>query len=279
MTADDSEPSDDPEAIAADFETVRCSVGDHADRVATVTIDRPEARNALNGQVRRELKAILPAIEASDDVRVCVLTGSEEAKAFVAGADVGELRERNLIEQREASKRPRVYEVVDDLSLPVIARINGHALGGGCELAQGCDVRIASEYAKLGQPEITLGIMPGGGATQRLPRLVGEGQAMRMILSGELLDAEAAAEIGLVEEVVPHDELDDVVYDLAGTMASHSPIALEYAKQAVKAGSRMDLDAGIEYEAELFAGLFATEDKNEGIDAFFEDREPKFEGQ
>ena len=262
-----------------DLETVRVAVGRHGDRVATVVVDRPDARNALNATVRAELKTALDAVEAADDVRVVVLTGADEAKAFVAGADVTELRERDSLGQREASKRPRVYEYVDDLDKPVIARVNGVCLGGGSELALGCDVRLASEYAKLGQPEITLGIMPGGGATQRLPRLVGEGQAMRLILSGEVIDAEEAADIGWVDEVHPHDALDERVTELAGRMAEHSPVALEFAKRAVKAGSRMDLEAGIEYEAELFAQLFATDDKNEGIDAFLEDREPEFEGR
>ena len=258
---------------------VRLDIGDRADHVATITIDRPDARNALNAQVRRELTAALEVVESDDAVRVVVLTGSTEAKAFVAGADVGELRERDAIAQREASKRPRVYEIVDDLEKPVIARLNGHALGGGCELAQACDVRIASERAKFGQPEINLGLIPGGGATQRLPRLVGEGQAMRLILSGELIDAEEARAIGLVDEVCAPDDLDERVYDLAESMAAKSPVALEFAKRAVQASSRMDLEAGIEYEAELFAQLFATEDKNEGIDAFFEDREPEWNGR
>lgn len=271
--------ADDPETVAEGFDTVDVEVGGRADGVATVTIDRPDARNALNGRVREELKRALAAAEADDRVRCVVLTGSDEANAFVAGADVSELRERDSIEQREASKRPRVYEVVDDLEKPVIARLNGHTLGGGCELAQACDVRIASELAKLGQPEINLGIIPGGGATQRLPRLVGEGQAMRLILSGELIDAEEAAEIGLVDEVHPPEELDDRVYDLAGSIAEKSPIALEFAKDAIKASSRTSLENGIEYEAELFAQLFATADKNEGIDAFFEDREPEWKGR
>ncbi|NHN48866.1 3-hydroxybutyryl-CoA dehydratase [Halostella sp. JP-L12] len=264
--------------VGDDCETVRVRVGDEAEGVATVVIDRPDARNALNAQVRSELKTVLPQLEA-DDARVVVLTGSEESGAFVAGADVKELRERDAVEQRRASERPRVYEVVDDLRMPVIARVNGHALGGGCELALACDVRIAHADAMLGQPEITLGIMPGGGATQRLPRIVGEGQAMRLILSGELIDAEEAADIGLADEVHGDDDFDERVYDLAETMAGHSPIALEHAKQAVQAASRMDLRNGIEYEAELFAQLFATEDKNEGIDAFLEDREPEWRGK
>ena len=267
------------ESVAAECEAVRASVGDRVPGVATVTMDRPDARNALNARLRAELTDVLETIDDSG-VRAVVLTGADDAKAFVAGADVGELRERNALEQREASKRPRVYEVVDDLRQPVVARLNGHALGGGCELATACDVRIAHERAKLGQPEITLGIMPGGGGTQRLPRLVGEGQAMRLILSGDPIEAAEAREIGLVDIVCgSDDELDEEVYGLAESMAAKSPVALEFAKKAVKASSRMDLERGIEYEAELFAQLFATADKNEGIDAFFEDREPEWEGR
>lgn len=271
--------SDDPETVAVDCETVSVAIGDQVDGVATVTLSRPEARNALDAQLRAELSEILVAIESDDRTRVVVLTGDDEGGAFVAGADVSELRERDAIEQREVSKRPRIYERVADLPKPVIARINGHALGGGCELAQACDVRLAHERAKLGQPEINLGIVPGGGGTQRLPRLVGQGQALRLILSGELIDAEEAAEIGLVEEVHGEDELDERVYELAASMATKSPIALEFAKTAVQASARMDLDDGIEYEAELFSQLFATEDKNEGIDAFFEDRDPEWQGR
>jgi enoyl-CoA hydratase len=271
--------ADTVEATAADCELLDATVGDQVAGVATITLDRPDSRNALNGQLRTELKDVLATIEDSD-VRVVVLTGADEAKAFVAGADVSELRERSAVEQREASKRPRVYEVVDDLPQPVIARINGHALGGGSELAQACDVRIAHERAKLGQPEINLGIIPGGGATQRLPRLVGEGQAMRLVLSGELIDAHEARDIGLVDIVCGDDqELDEEVYGLAESMADKSPIALEIGKKAVKAGSRMDLEQGIEYEAELFATLFSTADKDEGIDAFFEDRDPEWDGK
>jgi enoyl-CoA hydratase len=276
--ASDEEEVGTPESVGAECETVNVEVGERVANVATVTLSRPDARNALNAQLRAELKDVLDAIEASD-VRVVVLTGSEESGAFVAGADVTELRERGPLEQREASKRPRVYEYVDDLEQPVIGAINGHALGGGCELAQACDTRIAREGAKLGQPEINLGIMPGGGGTQRLARLVGEGQAMRLILSGELIDADEARDIGLVDEVHGEDEFEDQVYDLAESMAEKSPLALEFAKKAVKASSRMDLEQGIEYEAELFAHLFASEDKNEGIDAFFEDRDPEWEGK
>jgi enoyl-CoA hydratase len=265
--------------LTDEYDLLSVEVGEHANRVATVAINRPDARNALNAQVRREMKAAVAAAEADDDVRVLVLTGGEGSGAFVAGADVTEFKDRSLVEQREASTRPRIYETVDDASIPVIARINGHALGGGCELAQACDVRIAAEGAKLGQPEINLGLIPGGGGTQRLARLVGEGQAMRLILSGELIDAAEAAEIGLVDEVCDEDDLDEAVYDLAESMAEKSPIALEFGKKAVKAGSRMGLEEGLAYESELFVQLFATEDKDEGIGAFLEKREPEFEGK
>ena len=256
------------EEIAADCEMVRVSTNDRVSGVATVSIHRPETRNALNKQVRSELKRVLDAIRNSE-VRVVVLTGSDEAGAFVAGADVAELRDRNGLEQRKVSARPRVYEYVDELPQPVIARINGHALGGGCELALGCDVRIAHVDAKLGQPEISLGIMPGGGATQRLPRLIGEGQAMRLCLSGEIIDATEAHEIGLVDEVHDHG-FDERVYDLAGMMAEKSSLSLTLTKRAIRQSSRMDLDAGIEYEAELFAHLFNTDEKKERMDAFLD---------
>jgi enoyl-CoA hydratase len=271
--------SDTDDGLEDEYELLSVEVGERADRVATVAIERPDARNALNGQVRTELKDAVAAAEADDEVRVLVLTGGEGSGAFVAGADVTEFQDRGLVEQREASSRPRVYETVGDASIPVIARINGHALGGGCELAQACDVRIARAGAKLGQPEINLGLIPGGGGTQRLARLVGEGQAMRLVLSGELIDAEEAREIGLVDEVAAEDDLDEAVYDLAESMAEKSPIALEFGKKAVKAGSRMGLEEGLEYESELFVQLFATDDKDEGITAFLESREPEFEGK
>ncbi|MBB6646368.1 enoyl-CoA hydratase/isomerase family protein [Halobellus ruber] len=265
--------SDD--VFAESFESIR--VGREGG-VATVTIDRPDDRNALNATVRSELKAALPAIEDSE-ARVIVLTGSEECNAFVAGADVTELRDRDLLAQREASARPRVYEVVDGLATPVIAAVNGHALGGGLELATACDIRIAEAGGKLGQPEINLGLIPGGGGTQRLPRLIGEGRAMRLILSGELIDAAEAADIGLVAEVCDPETFDDRVAELAGAIAEKSPLALEFAKESVRAASRTGLDEGIDYEAQLFVQLFATEDKNEGIDAFFQDREPEWQGR
>lgn len=264
---------------ARSFETLRVDVGGDAERVATVTIDRPDARNALNGEVRTELKEAVKAAEDDDGVRVLVLTGNAEGGAFVAGADVTEFGDRDQFEQRRVSRRPRVYETVADATLPVIAAINGHALGGGCELAQACDIRIAKRGGKFGQPEINLGLIPGGGGTQRLPDLVGEGQALKLILSGELVDADEAREMGLVEEVHDEGEFEERVYDLAGGIAEKSPLALELAKESVRAGSRMGRREGLDYESELFTSLFDTEDLQEGLDAFFEDREPEFTGE
>lgn len=274
-----TDEADDPEAVAAGFESVRVSVGGRVEGVATVTIDRPDARNALDATLRSELLDALAAVEDSDAVRVVVLTGSEESGAFVAGADVSELRERDPLAQREATNHPRVYEAVANLDQPVIAAVNGHALGGGCELAQACEVRIARAGATLGQPEINLGLMPGGGATQRLPRLVGPGQAAKLVLTGDLVDAEEARAIGLVDEVHDGEDFEDRVYELAGAMAEKSPVALEHATRALRASGRLDLEAGIEYETELFLQLFATEDKAEGIEAFFEDRDPEWVGR
>jgi enoyl-CoA hydratase len=269
---------------AADAAHLRVHRGDRPDGtpaagVVTVVVDRPDARNALNAAVRSELKAVFGAIPDAGDARVVVLTGSDESSAFVAGADVGELRERGVVEQREVSRRPRVYEAVADCPVPVVARVNGHALGGGCELAQACDVRYAREDAKLGQPEVGLGIMPGGGGTQRLPRLVGLGRAMELVLTGELLDGTEAAEVGLVDEALPAADLDDAVYDLATSVAAQPPVAVRHATEALRASQRLDLDAGLDHERELFVELFATRDKDEGIDAFLEDREPEWSGE
>ena len=276
MTGDTDAGTDTgADVFARTFDAIRV---DRDGGVATVTIDRPEDRNALNAAVRTELKTALPEIEDTD-ARVIVLTGSAECNAFVAGADVTELRERDLVEQRAASARPRVYETVDSLTTPVIAAINGHALGGGLELATACDIRIVERGGKLGQPEINLGIIPGGGGTQRLPRLIGEGQAMRLILSGELVDADEAHDIGLVDQVCGPDDFDDRVAELSESIAEKSPLAVEFAKESIRAASRTGLDEGIDHEAQLFVQLFATADKNEGIDAFLEGREPEWQGR
>jgi len=269
-------------AVAADCDRVSVAVDEPVRGAATVTLSRPNARNALDARLRRELTAVCAALDDPDrdaGVRVVVLTGDDAGKAFVAGADVTELRDRTAFEQRHVSERPRVYETIAALKQPVIARINGHALGGGCELALACDVRIANERAKLGQPEIGLGIMPGGGASQRLPRLIGAGEAMKLTLTGELVDAAVAAEMGLVEEAHPDDTFDDRVTELAEAMAAKSPNALFRTKEAVRASAQLPLDQGLDYEAELFVGLFDTADKAEGIAAFLEGREPEWSGE
>jgi enoyl-CoA hydratase len=245
--------------------------------VAIVTIDRPEKRNALNGVVRRELLEEVGRLSSDDTVRVIVLTGSGD-KAFVAGADIGEFAGRTPLQQRGAMESPRVFEAIAACSKPVIAMINGFALGGGCELALACDLRIASDSARLGQPEINLGIIPGGGGTQRLPRIVGMGQAMRLVLTAEIIDAPEALRIGLVDLVFPADQLRERVLEIAGKMAERSPVALRMAKAAVRAAAEMPLAAGLDYEKELFVTCFASEDRAEGVAAFLEKRPPSFRG-
>lgn len=246
--------------------------------VAVLTIDRPEKRNALNGQVRAELVAALDALRDDDSVRVLVVTGAGE-KAFVAGADIGEFAGRTPLEQRATMSGRRVFDEVAAYPKPVIAMINGFCLGGGCELALACDVRIAADTARFGQPEINLGIIPGGGGTQRLPRVVGMGQAMRLVLSGELIDAAEALRIGLADVVHPAAELRERTMEFARAMAGKSPVALRMAKSAVRAAAEMPLAAGLQYETELFVTCFASDDKREGVAAFQEKRPAQFTGK
>ena len=257
------------------FETL---LVERAAGVATITINRPEKRNALSATVRRELIAAFDALEQEEDVRVVVLTGAGD-KAFVAGADIGEFAERTPIQQRAAMEGRRVFEVVAAFPRPVIAAINGFALGGGCELALACDLRLAARSARLGQPEVNLAILPGGGGTQRLPRLVGHGTAMRLILTGELIGSEEAHRIGLVDEVVDDDALAARARELATSIARHSPVALKLIKQAVRAAAEMPLQAGLALERELFITAFSSEDRVEGVRAFLEKRSPEFRGR
>ncbi|MDP9349618.1 MAG: enoyl-CoA hydratase-related protein [Gemmatimonadota bacterium] len=246
--------------------------------VAVVTVNRPEKRNALNAQLRAEILSVLDTLRGDDSVRVVVFTGAGE-KSFVAGADIGEFVERTPLEQREAMTGRRIFDEVAAFPKPVLAMINGFCLGGGCELALACDVRIAADTAKLGQPEINLGIIPGGGGTQRLPRVVGTGQALRLVLSGEIIDAAEALRIGLVDAVHPAAELREGVMQLARGMASRSPVALRMAKAAVRAAAEMPLSAGLAYETELFVTCFASEDRREGVAAFLEKRPAEFRGR
>src|SRR6267142_6251617 len=248
------------------------------ERVAIVTINRPEKRNALNIQTRAEGAAVLDQLRADDSVRVVVFTGAGD-KAFIAGADIAEFANRTAITQREVMLERGLFNAIDTFPKPVIAMVNGYCLGGGCELALACDIRVASETASFGQPEINLGIIPGGGGTQRLTHLVGEGKAMEMILTGQIIDAQSAYSIGLVNHVFPADLLQVKTMELANRIAEKSPIALSLAKEAVKIASRSTLDEGLRREVDLFALCFSTEDKNEGVSAFLEKRKPEFKGK
>lgn len=248
------------------------------DGVRILTIDRPEKLNALNADVRRELIEEVDRAEADPAARVLVFTGAGE-KAFVAGADIGEFAGRSPVEQRAAMSGPQLFDRVWDCPMPTIAMIGGFCLGGGSELALACDLRIGADSAKLGQPEIRLGIIPGGGGTQRLPRLVGYGKAAQIVLTGEMLDAVAAYEIGWLDEVVPAEELRARTMEIARSMAGKSPVTLAIAKRALRAAYEMPLSAGLAHERDLFALAFSTEDKIEGVAAFLEKRPPQWTGR
>lgn len=247
-------------------------------RVALVTVNRPDKMNALNVKTREEIIAVFKELGEDKDIRVVVITGAGE-KAFIAGADIGEFSGKTALEQREIMQRSRAFDAMEDFPKPVIAMINGYALGGGCELALACDIRIASAKAKLGQPEVKLGLIPGGGGTQRLARAIGEGKAMELILTGDMVDAEEALRLGLVNQVVAPENLEDRAMELANKIAEMSPIALAMAKKSVKNAARLDLAAGLEAESNLFALCFASEDKEEGVRAFLEKRKPAFKGR
>ncbi|MGH9363437.1 MAG: enoyl-CoA hydratase/isomerase family protein [Thermoanaerobaculia bacterium] len=247
-------------------------------RVGILTINRPEKMNALNEQVRTDMLAALAELENDDGVGVVVLTGAGE-KSFIAGADIGEFAGRTPMDQRHAMRQPRIFEAMAIFPKPVIAMINGFCLGGGCELAMSCDLRVASEKARFGQPEINLGLIPGGGGTQRMSRLVGLGHTMRLVLSGDMIGAAEAKEIGLVELVVPHEELRAKTLELAGKIASKSPLTLRIAKEAVRASQRLAIEEGILYERDLFCLCFSTADKEEGVKAFLEKRPAQWTGR
>lgn len=251
---------------------------DREGRVAILTIHRPDKLNALNEEVRVELLAALAAIETDDTVGVVVITGSGE-KSFIAGADIGEFAGRSPFDQRLAMRSPRIFDIMASFPKPVIAMINGFCLGGGCELSMSCDLRIASEKARFGQPEINLGLIPGGGGTQRMPRLVGMGQAMRLILSGDMIPAAEAKEIGLVDLVFPPEELRAKTLELAQKIASKSPLTLKVAKEAMRTSEKLAIEDGITYERDLFCLCFSSKDKEEGVAAFLEKRPAAWTGR
>jgi enoyl-CoA hydratase len=258
------------------YETLLCEVGE---QVATVTLNRPKVLNALNTQVFNELETIFQTLSADPAVRVILLTGSGE-KAFAAGADINELVATDATSGQEKARRGQaVFRLIEACGKPVIALINGFALGGGCELAMACTMRLASDRARLGQPEVRLGLIPGYGGTQRLPRLVGEPAALKLLLTGEMIDAAEALRIGLIDEVVAAEHLMERGAALAKSIAAMAPLAVEGCLEAVKRGRSLQIDAATEIEAEIFGRLCGTMDKAEGTKAFLEKRSPVWEGR
>lgn len=243
--------------------------------IGILSINRPEALNALNSSVLEELDKAIDMIQKDDDIHVVILTG--EGRAFVAGADIKEMKDMTSIEAREfAEKGMKIFRKMELMEKPVIAAINGFALGGGCELAMCCDIRLASEKAKMGQPEVGLGITPGFAGTQRLARLVGLGKAKELIFTAITIDANEAYRIGLVNKVVPADELMNEAMEMAKLIVQKSQIAVRYAKTAINRGIETDIETGMAIEKDLFGLCFATEDQKEGMLAFLEKRQPNY---
>lgn len=244
------------------------------DKTAIITINRPESLNALNADTIKEISSALDDLVSDNEVRVIILTGSGE-KSFVAGADIKEFSDFNQAKAEELARNGHnnLFNKIENLSKPVIAAVNGFALGGGLELAMACHIRYASENAKLGLPEVTLGLIPGYGGTQRLPKLVGKGIANEMIFSAKMIPAQKAKEIGLVNEVYPIEELLSKTKELAKTISNNSPMAIS---KAIQATNLSDTDKGFETEIKYFGELFEMEDKKEGVSAFIEKRKPNF---
>lgn len=250
-----------------------------ADGIGVLTINRPAKLNALNGETLAEIDDVLSRVEADADVKALIVTGAGE-KAFVAGADIQELHAAAPLEAHGISQRgQRILRRLETLPKPSVAAVNGFALGGGLELAMACTVRVASPNARLGQPEVKLGIIAGYGGTQRLPRLVGRGRALELLLTGEPVDAEEAHRIGLVNHVASQEQLLEFSRGLLAKMLANGPLAVRLTMQAVDAGLNMSLDDGLRYEAASFAVSAATEDKQEGTRAFLEKRKPAFSGR
>jgi len=249
------------------------------DGVAIVTVNRPEVLNALNNRTILDLMAVFSKIKIESKVKVAILTGSGE-KAFVAGADIKELANYNSISGRDFSVQGhQILSFIEDLGKPVIAAINGFALGGGLEVSMACTIRIASENAQFGQPEVGLGLIPGLGGTQRLARLVGKGKAMEILLTGDMITSEEALRIGLINKVVPQKTLISEAEAMAQRIMKNGPMAVKYTMDAVHRGLEMSLSEGILYEANLFGLVCSTDDMKEGTKAFLEKREAKFKGK
>ena len=254
-----------------DYENI---IFEKEENIAIITFNRPEAMNALNNQTRAEFRAAIDDVAEDDAIKVLILTGS--GKAFVAGSDI---KEFNATTPFAAHNIRRLGEMVEQLEKPVIAAVNGFCLGGGNEIAMGCDIIIASDKAKFGQTEINIGIIPGGGGTQRLPRLIGPGRAKELIYTGDIIRAEEADRLGLVNRVVPMDELMPAAKELAKKIAAKSAAALKLAKTAINRGMQTNLESGLKYEYELYSLSLSLEDKLEGVNAFLEKRAPKFVGR
>ena len=249
------------------------------DGMATITINRPQAMNALNDETVQELLLRLEDAEKDENVRVIVITGAGE-KAFCAGLDLKPMRDINVIKAVEMSRRgQKLTLAIEEVGKPVIAAINGYALGGGLELAMACDIRIVSEKARIGQPEVNVGLIPGWGGTQRLPRLVGKGIAKELIFTGKMIDAKTAERIGLINVVVPPDELMSTVEELTKVIMSKPPIAIRLAKELINSSIETDQGTGLVHEAEAFGILSSTEDYREGVSAFIEKRKPEYKGK
>lgn len=247
--------------------------------IAVITINRPKALNALNTETLLELNNVIEAVELDDEVYAVILTGAGE-KAFVAGADISEMKNMTVVEGRKFGKLGnKVFRRIENLEKPVIAALNGFTLGGGCELAMSCDIRIASTKAKFGQPEAGLGITPGFGGTQRLARLVGMGMAKELIFTGKMIDANEALRIGLVNSVFEPEKLMEEARALANSIAFNAPIAVRLCKSAINRGIQCDIDTALMYETEVFGECFATEDQKEGMTAFVERRAKNFKNR
>ncbi len=254
------------------YQTIHYEKQDH---IAIVTIDRPEALNALNSTVITELEQVVSDLETDRDIRAMILTGA--GRSFVAGADIGEQYPLDLEAGRRWGQRgSALFRRIEKLEIPTIAAVNGFALGGGCELAMSCDIIIASEKAKFGQPEVGLGITPGFSGTQRLPRRVGIAKAKELIFSGKMIKADEAEKIGLVNAVYAPEALLESALEMARSFTKNAPIAVKYAKACIDRGMQMDIDSGIACENELFAMCFATHDQKEGMGAFLEKRPAQF---
>lgn len=246
--------------------------------IAIIKLNRPKALNALNSETLKELDNAIELIENDAEIYAVVITG--EGKAFVAGADISEMKELNSLEGRQFGiLGNKVFRRMETLDKPIIAAVNGFALGGGCELSMAADIRIASSKAKFGQPEVGLGITPGFGGTQRLARLVGEGKAKELIFTGDLINAEEALRIGLVNKVVEPEQLVEEATNMAKKIASNAPIAVKLCKDAINKGMQMDIDNALMYESQVFGLCFSTEDQKEGMGAFIEKRDKAFKNK